>query len=114
MEMKHGNLVPLITHLDDIPGDYLQILGGPPRSVSMCSGLVKLSPGTSVGTHSTKGYEELVIVLEGTGEARISGSETMEIAGGDAVYIPPETEHDMANTGDGVLRYIYVVAKALP
>jgi mannose-6-phosphate isomerase-like protein (cupin superfamily) len=28
------------------------------------------------------------------------------------VYCPPQTEHDVKNTGTGVLRYVHVVADA--
>ena len=90
----------------------MPILGGPPESVSMRSGLVVLSPGGSVGVHSTEGFEELVIVLMGQGEMQITGGDSLSIGEGTAVYCPPETEHNVVNTGAGALRYVYVVAKA--
>jgi len=77
----------------------------------MCSGLVSLKPGRSVGAHSTKGYEEIVIVLEGSGKVEIKGQKPFMVKPGIAVYNPPQTEHNVVNTGKKVLRYIYVVAK---
>ena len=77
----------------------------------MCSGLVSLKPGKSVGTHSTKSYEELIIVLEGKGKVEVNGRKPYNVKTGVAVYNPPNTEHNVINSGKGVLRYIYVVAK---
>ncbi len=99
---------PRVIHLDR-PGKVI----GPPESVSMRSGLVLLNPGESVGTHNTNNFEEIVIVLEGNGEAQIKGHDPSVISRGDAIYIPPETEHNMVNAGKEILRYIYVVARAI-
>ncbi len=109
-EKLHG-LSPKVIHLDTGGADYLEILGGPPETVTMRSGLVVLSPGNSVGVHSTEGFEEVVLVLEGKGEMLLTGQDSLVIGAGVAVYCPPETEHDVVNTGTGPLRYIYVVAK---
>jgi len=111
VKKKPNGLSPKVIHLDPAGADYLPILGGPPETVSMRSGLVVLSPGNSVGVHSTENFEEVVVVLEGDGEMRITGQDSLTIRAGVAVYCPPETEHDVVNTGTGPLRYIYVVAK---
>ena len=103
---------PKLITLDAKGKDYLPILTGAPETVTMRSGLVILAPGKDVGKHSTKDNEELVIVLEGRGEMRITGGETIPVSAGQAVYCPPRREHDMVNTGTSVLRYIYVVAGA--
>jgi mannose-6-phosphate isomerase-like protein (cupin superfamily) len=34
----------------------------------------------------------------------------LEVKANSALYCPPETEHNVVNTGDSVLRYVYVVA----
>lgn len=99
--------------LDASGKDYLPLLQGPPETVTMHSGLVVLAPGKSVGRHSTKGYEEIVIVLEGRGEMRFfTGRAAVLLESGMAAYCPPQTEHDVFNTGTGTLRYVYVVADA--
>lgn len=93
--------------------DYLPLLQGPPETVTMHSGLVALEPGKSVGRHSTKGYEEIVLVLEGRGEMRFfTGRVAVPLEAGMAAYCPPQAEHDVFNTADGSLRYVYVVADA--
>jgi quercetin dioxygenase-like cupin family protein len=91
---------------------FFPILAGPPETASMESGLVTLDPGKSVGVHSTKGYEELLVPLAGEGELRVPGRQAIPIKKGCAVYSPPGTEHDVVNTGKAALTYIFVVAKA--
>jgi quercetin dioxygenase-like cupin family protein len=91
---------------------YVPLLSGPPETVTMRSGLVTLVPGKSVGRHNTKQNEEIVIVLKGSGEMRFwNGHPAIALAAGVAVYGPPETEHDVVNTGSEPLQYVYVVAR---
>jgi mannose-6-phosphate isomerase-like protein (cupin superfamily) len=78
----------------------------------MKSGLVSLEPGSSVGAHSTLDREEMLVILEGEGEAHVSGHPPLAINAGHAVYIPPRHEHNIHNRGTGHLRYVYVVAPA--
>lgn len=103
---------PHVIRLDAGGKDYVPVLSGPPETVTMHSGLVALAPGKSVGKHSTKYNEEMLVILEGKGEYRIEGGPTLTAQAGDAVYCPPRREHDMVNVGTGVLRYVYIVAKA--
>ena len=78
----------------------------------MRSGMVTLGPGSSCGRHSTEDYEELLIILEGRGEAEMEGYGALALEAGQVVYIPPRTQHNVHNRGDGPLRYVYVVAPA--
>lgn len=88
------------------------MLSGPPESVTMKSGLVVLPPGKSVGKHSTEQNEELLIVFEGQGEMAFADGSKLPVSADSALYCPPHTEHNVTNTGTGLLRYVYVVAKA--
>ena len=88
------------------------LLTGPPETVTMRSGYVVLEPGRSVGRHSTEHHEEMLVVLEGRGEMLFHDGSKLQIEGGTALYCPPETEHDVVNTGTDNLRYVYVVADA--
>ena len=101
-----------VVHLDMNGADYQRILSGSPDSVTMRSGMVILSPGKSVGVHNTNGYEELLIVLEGEGEMQITGQEPLTIGKESTAYCPPDTEHNVLNTGVDMLKYIYIVARA--
>lgn len=113
MSSAQGNgPVPHVIKLDAGGKDYLPLLSGPPETVTMHSGLVTLAPGKSVGKHSTKNNEEMLIILEGKGEYRVEGGPILKAQAGEALYCPPHREHDMVNTGKGILRYIYIVAKA--
>ena len=98
--------------LDLAAEGYLHLLGGPPDTVTMRSGLVVLDPGRSVGTHSTENCEEVLVVFEGVGELIISDGAALNLKGGMIAYCPPRTEHDVLNVGKGPLRYLYLVAKA--
>jgi mannose-6-phosphate isomerase-like protein (cupin superfamily)/catechol 2,3-dioxygenase-like lactoylglutathione lyase family enzyme len=91
---------------------YQELLTGPPESVRMRSGLVVLAPGKSVGKHNTEDHEEIVIVLEGRGQMMLGDGTRLDITPDSPAYSPPATEHDVINTGSGVLRYIYVVSNA--
>ena len=106
-------LKPKRVVLDMSATDYLRILGGPPESVSIRSGLVVLKACESVGRHSTGSFEEMLVVLEGDGEMIFSDGSVMQLSAHTVAYCPPETEHDVRNSGKGTLRYIYMVAKAL-
>jgi mannose-6-phosphate isomerase-like protein (cupin superfamily) len=97
----------------DISGtDYVRILGGPPESVTMRSGYVVLLPSQSVGSHSTGECEEMVVVLQGNGEMLFRDGSAMQLRPHVVIYCPPETEHDVRNSGKRALRYIYMVARA--
>jgi mannose-6-phosphate isomerase-like protein (cupin superfamily) len=104
--------IPKIVKLDPKTDDYQRILGGPPETVTMHSGLVVLAPGKSVGVHNTEKYEEVLVILEGRGEMRITGGAAMDLRVNTLAYCPPRTEHNVVNTGKGRLRYLYVVAIA--
>ena len=91
--------------------NIIKLLGGPPESVLMRSGAVFLKPGQTVGKHNTEDNEELLIVLEGEGSLILSENRQQEMQVDTVQYIPPDTEHNVINTGSSILRYIYVTAK---
>jgi mannose-6-phosphate isomerase-like protein (cupin superfamily) len=92
--------------------EYVRLLGGPPESVTMRSGAVTLQPGISVGKHTTESYEELLVILEGSGAFILTDGTQLDMKLNTVLYCPPFTEHDVTNTGSTPLRYIYIVAKA--
>lgn len=94
----------------DGEAQYKRLLAGPPQNQCLRSGLVILLPGSSVGKHNTEDYEEMVIVLEGQGEM-LGAEGRIVINPMQAVYCPPNTEHDVINTGNTPLRYVYIVTK---
>jgi mannose-6-phosphate isomerase-like protein (cupin superfamily) len=101
----------LVVNLNDKP-EYQRILEGQPQTHGMRSGRVYLKPGETCGQHSTKHHEELLVFLAGLGELLIGGNDRFAVGVGKTVYIPPETLHDVRNTGMEALTYIYCVAPA--
>ena len=99
-----------VIELDTHGHDYQPVLNGPPETAGMRSGLVVLAPQKSVGRHSTGQNEEVLIVLEGKGEMLFSDGHSLPVQASHAVYCPPHTVHDVKNTSQVELRYIYVVA----
>jgi uncharacterized cupin superfamily protein len=66
--------------------------------------------------HNHRVNEEMVFVLEGTGEVRI-GSERHPIRAGDIVACPPggaELAHQIINTSNAELRYLAVSTRMYP
>ncbi len=77
----------------------------------MHSGFVVLKKGECIGEHSTHGNEELIIILEGEAEVEAEGVGRKPVKKGEVAYNPPHTKHNVFNMKDGLLKYIYVVAK---
>ena len=91
-------------------GQDCPLLEGAPQTAGMRSGFVRLKPGESVGWHTTGKNEETLVIVHGGGEARIEGEEARAFTAPRLVYIPPATRHNVVNTGDRPLEYVYVVA----
>lgn len=101
----------MVVDLNNKP-EYQRILEGQPQTHGMRSGRVYLKPQEACGQHSTKHQEELLVFLAGQGELLIGGNDRFPVGAGKTVYIPPETLHDVRNTGPQALTYIYCVAPA--
>jgi len=102
---------PFVKELDAAGETHLPLLTKD-NARRMRSGMVTLGPGEDCGRHSTEDYEELLIILEGSGEAELEGHGALAVAAGQVTYIPPGTFHNVHQRGDGPLRYVYVVAPA--
>jgi len=111
-EGRRGMPQPKVIPLASSGKDVTPVLAGPPESVKMKSGLVVLAPGKSVGKHSTEQNEELLVVFEGQGEMTFKDGSKLPVKANSAIYCPPQTEHNVTNTGNDNLRYVYVVSNA--
>lgn len=80
------------------------------NALSLCSGHVVLKEGENIGEHNTGDSEEILIILEGKGELCINKSERLEFERDTALYIPPNTIHDVKNIGKGLLKYVFVTS----
>ena len=99
--------VPLACPQGDCP-----VLTGAPQTAGMRIGSVRLKPGQTVGWHTTGRNEEALVVLHGKGKALIDGQSGLLFVAPALVYIPPDTRHNVENTGSEPLEYEYVVAPA--
>ena len=102
---------PLALPLECSSGDCA-LLRGAPQTAGMRSGFVRLKPGQSVGWHTTGQNEESLVILRGGGDARFEGHPKQSFAAPRFLYFPPATRHNVENTGQEVLEYVYVVAPA--
>ena len=107
-----GTLSPFSIMLLNNLDKYTELLK-PPRTVIMRSGLVRLKPGEDVGLHSTKQNEEMLVILEGQGQVEFEGQAALKVSGGQVAYVPPETRHNVRNTGSVPLKYIFIVSRAI-
>lgn len=91
---------------------YQRLLSKDLGSFGIKAGHVILKSGEDIGEHSTDKREEIIIILKGKGEARIGKEGVLKIEGDTVLYIPPQTEHDIKNSGRGILEYIFVTSLA--
>ena len=94
----------------DCAGGDCPLLKGAPQTSGMRGGSVKLKPGQSVGWHSTNQNEEALVILRGSGMAKIEGGKDVPLHENMLAYIPPATHHNVTNTGNAVMEYVWVVA----
>lgn len=88
---------------------FQRLLDATAGSVHLKSGSVLLAPGKDIGAHVTAGKEEFIIVLKGRAKIVFEGSRPIRAERHSCVYVPPETLHNVINSGTSCLHYIYVV-----
>ena len=72
------------------------------------AGCVKLESGEKMHRHSTENGKEILIVLEGIATVLI-GENTVKVEKEESIFIPMQTEHEVRNDSDNLVRYVYVV-----
>jgi quercetin dioxygenase-like cupin family protein len=102
---------PLVIALE-CPGGDCPLLKGAPQTAGMRGGNVRLKPGASVGWHSTEQHEEALVILRGAGAANIEGQPDLALSEHQLAYIPPQTKHNVTNTGAQEMEYVWIVAPA--
>jgi len=110
---RQANREPITFPLDCAGGDC-PLLKGSPQTGGMRGGSVTLKPGESVGWHSTGQHEEALVILHGKGAANIEGQADVPLHEKMLAYIPPDTRHNVTNTGGEILEYVWVVAPVKP
>lgn len=81
-------------------------------SIRQCSlAEERLQPGQAVAPHFHRETDEIYYVLEGQGVMTI-GDESQDVSSGDAIQIPLNTVHSLANTGSVPMRIVLVCGPA--
>lgn len=91
---------------------FTRLLGDSSKK-GLRAGLVVLKPKESVGEHKTEHKEEVIIILNGSATIYYGKNKKIKAPQNTFVYIPPETLHDVKNSGSKILRYLYVTARTL-
>ncbi len=76
------------------------------------SGHVILKEGEEIGEHSTGDLEEALVILKGKGQLAINKKENLDFEDNTVLYVPPQTIHNVKNTGPGILEYIFITSNA--
>jgi mannose-6-phosphate isomerase-like protein (cupin superfamily) len=103
---------PKVITFDPDTSSYQEIFNGDKDSVVFYSGVVTLEPYKSGHIHSTEVYEEMIVVFNGQGQVKITNGKTLDLEFGNIAFIPPKTEHQVLNTGNTNLKYIYIATKS--
>ena len=70
----------------------------------------EIEPGEHLGRH-TDGAEEILYIVDGTGEAEVDG-ESVELEAGELAVVPELVPHAVYNTGDSTLKVVGFFAAA--
>lgn len=89
---------------------FQRLLAGVPETKGMKSGYVTLKAGESIGLHSTKTGEEIIVFLAGKAQVYLEGKPKVFVQEKQVLYVPPQTEHDIKNIGKKNLCYVYIVS----
>lgn len=91
---------------------YQRLFSKDSGTAGIKSGHVILKKSEDIGEHSTNNLEEALVILKGSGRLVINKGEGLDFKGNMVLYIPPETIHNVKNTGSGVLEYIFITSNA--
>ena len=87
------------------------MLGNSSQPKGLRSGYVVLKPKESIGQHNTGTSEEVLVIVHGSGLVCYGKKGSVKVKKNVFVYIPPQTLHNVINTGKDLLKYIYTAAK---
>lgn len=93
----------------DLPARIINVFvgGGKLSSERMTLGLTEVHPRTSMPPHTHDDKEEIIYVIEGSGEANVGGS-VEKLEPHTAVVFPVGVEHVVHNHGPTPLRFVFV------
>ena len=91
---------------------YQRLLNRDSGTCGIKAGHVILKKGEEIGEHSTNDMEEALVVLKGKGQLVINKKENLDFEDNSVLYVPPETIHNVKNTGEEILEYIFITSNA--
>jgi mannose-6-phosphate isomerase-like protein (cupin superfamily) len=82
----------------------------PVKAGNFVMGRVLIDPQGKVPLHH-HGQEEVYYIVRGTGRIQVD-HETESVRDGSVIYIDPEKEHELVNTGSDIMEMIFVYSPA--
>ncbi len=70
-------------------------------------GMTILPPGNSTSNHSHESEIEAWLIIQGTGKA-VLDDESVEVGPESVIFVKPNTNHQLVNTGDEEIRMFWV------
>ncbi len=90
---------------------FLRLLGDSNKTKGLKAGLVTLKSKESIGEHKTDHKEEVIIILKGSATVYFGKNKQLKAAQNTFVFIPPETTHNVENSGKSILQYTYITTQ---
>ena len=82
-------------------------------SKNVAMGVNETYPGSMVPEHIHKNEEEVMYFIAGKGKF-VTKDEEIDLSPGTVVYNPPGQLHKIINTGEEVLRFVWIYSPQLP
>ena len=110
-----------VVHLKDVKGERRE----PPRvswilvsektvgSQNLAMGVNETYPGGMVPEHAHDKEEEVMFFVSGTGKFVSEGTKEIPLEPGVCIYNPPGKPHKIINTGDEILRFVWIYSPQL-
>lgn len=73
---------------------------------------VEVSPGADQALRSHEEAEQVYVVVEGEGDVTVAG-DSQRLGRGDLVMVPPATDHNLANPGEGSFALLSIQSPAV-
>ncbi|HZG88114.1 cupin domain-containing protein [Paenibacillus sp.] len=120
MSKRLNYVTPADVETQVFPWGKIQWLSEPNVTGSqvMTTGVVALETGKGHDRHNHPGCDEIIYVMEGTGEQFIEladgTTDRREVKAGDLIFIPADLFHGTLNTGASEMRLLVVYQTAGP
>lgn len=95
---------------------FMRLLGASRKSAvseKVRSGFVILNADESVGWHNTEARHEIIIILKGKAKVHYGAKGRFNLSDNSFVYLPPQTLHNVENTGRRPLKYVYITSNSV-